>query len=165
MTRFFGSIGRMLKSSVAVVMLLVGSSSVMAEESHYKLRMHKNFIKRVVDKNFPVILDHIQNKVDKNVFLTEIDANIDDLSLKIQKDSGWQDLNSDVFFDQGQIVVEIQGLEYQGTGRITDPNTGRQDDIELKASMDLCQMVLTLEQELTDEGYIYPKIEITEVAF
>jgi len=61
--------------------------------------------------------------------------------------------------------MEVGGLEYFGVGRITDPKTGQQEDIELKAHLDLCQMVLSLDQELSDEGYIYPRIEISEVAF
>jgi len=131
------------------------------------MRFHKNFIKRVVDKNFPQMLEHISNKVERNVFLTEINANIDDLSLEIKPyDNGnWDKVNSDVFFDNGQIVMEISGLEYVGSGRITDPDSGRQESIDLKASLDLCQLVLSLDQELTDEGYIYPKVEISEIAF
>jgi hypothetical protein len=41
-----------------------------------------------MDKNFRVILQHIQNKVQKDVFLTEINANIDNLSLQIRPVSG-----------------------------------------------------------------------------
>jgi len=35
----------------------------------------------------------------------------------------------------------------------------------LQADLDLAQVVATLDQELTDEGNLYPKIEISEVAF
>jgi len=67
------------------------------------MRIHKNFIKEILDKNFKVILGHIESKVDKNVFLTEINARIDDLELTIvPKDGGkWHDLSTDLFFDQG----------------------------------------------------------------
>ena len=120
-----------------------------------------------MDKNFPVVLNHIQSKVEKNVFLTQINANIDNLSLAIrpQENGGWEKIETELFFDQGQIVLEISGLEYFGNGRITDPKTGQQEDIELKAQLDLCQMVLSLEQELTDDGFIYPRVEINDVAF
>jgi hypothetical protein len=86
-----------------------------------------------MDKNFPVVLNHIQSKVEKNVFLTQINANIDNLSLEIRPrdNGGWQKLDTELFFDQGQIVMEIGGLEYHGVGRITDPQTGQQEDIEL----------------------------------
>jgi hypothetical protein len=42
------------------------------EDSKYSMRIHKNFIKNILDKNFNVILSHIENKVEKNVFLQEI---------------------------------------------------------------------------------------------
>jgi hypothetical protein len=144
MTRF-GSVYKNLKR-LAVISALFFSSEAMATESHYKLRVHKNFIKESLDKNFRVVLMHIQNKVQKDVFLTEINANIDNLSLKIQpvnqgkggKKAKWDDVKTDLFFDQGQIVMEISGLEYQGTGKITDPQTGVQEEIKLKAQLDLC---------------------------
>lgn len=68
----------------------------------------------------------------KDVFLTEINANIDKLNLKIQpvEKPGkgnlrkWDDVKTDLFFDQGQIVMELTGLEYTGKGTITDPKTG-----------------------------------------
>lgn len=102
--------------------------------------------------------------------MTEINANIDNLTLRIQPISSkgkgkWDDVKTDLFFDQGQIVMELSGLEYVGTGKITDPETGVQEQIDLRAQLDLCQMVMSLEQTLTDEGNLYPKIEISEVAF
>ena len=107
------------------------------------------------------------------MFLTEINANIDNLSLKIQpverpgkgKIRRWDDVKTDLFFDQGQIVMELTGLEYTGTGKITDPKTGTQETINMKAQLDLCQLVMSLEQTLSDEGNLYPKIEISEAAF
>ena len=153
---------------VVGALLFSSETVVSAEESFYKMRMHKNFIKNLMDKNFPVVLNHIQSKVEKNVFLTQINANIDNLSLQIrpQDNNAWdKQLDTELFFDQGQIVMEIAGLEYHGVGRITDPQTGQQEDIELRATLDLCQMVISLEQELTEEGFIYPHIEISDVAF
>lgn len=37
--------------------------------------------------------------------------------------------------------------------------------IKLSAPLELVQLVLTPDQELTDSGHLYPKIEIAEVAF
>ena len=160
----FGSVGRMVKT-VSLAVCLLCSSTVMAEESNYKIRVHKNLMKNVLDKNFPVVLEHIESKIDRNVYLDDVDATIDDISLQIMPQGGWDGIQSDLFFDQGQIVMEINGLEYQGRGSITDPNTGIQETLTLKAQLDLCQMVLSMDQELTDEGYVYPKISITDVAF
>jgi len=48
-------------------------------------------------------LGHVESKVEKNVFLDEINANIDNLDLKILPKGGaeWTSLESDLFFDQG----------------------------------------------------------------
>ena len=101
-------------------------SGTQAEDSNYKVRIHKSLIKEILDKNFPAALEHIESKKEKNVFLTEINANIDDLSLKIQPEGGgdWDKMTSDLFFDNGQIVMELNGLEFAGSGHITDPSTG-----------------------------------------
>lgn len=34
--------------------------------------------------------------------------------------------------------MELSGLEYVGSGKITDPETGVQEKINLKAKLDLC---------------------------
>ena len=87
--------------SLAVALLCAyNTETVQAEESNYKIRVHKNFMKQILDKNFPVALEHIENKVEKNVFLSEVNANIDDLSLTIKPiKSGWENIETDLFFD------------------------------------------------------------------
>jgi hypothetical protein len=40
------------------------------------MRIHKNFIKNILDKNFNIILDHIENKIEKDVFLNDVNANM-----------------------------------------------------------------------------------------
>ena len=77
-----GSMGRNLKRLVVISALLATSTT--ATESNYNMRIHKNLIKETMDKNFRVVLQHIQKKVQKDVFLTEINANIDNLSLQIR---------------------------------------------------------------------------------
>jgi len=95
--------------------------------------------------------------VEKNVFLEELNANIDNLDLKILPKSGgeWANLESDLFFDAGQIVTELSNLEFKGSGVITDKETGVQENIELRGGMDLCQIVLSPEQNV-EEGNVYP---------
>ena len=127
-----GSLGKNLKRMVVISALL--ACSVQSAESNYNMRIHKNLVKETMDKNFRVVLQHIQNKVQKDVFLTEINANIDNLSLQIRPLAGlssWNSVETDLFFDQGQIVMEMNGLEYYGSGKITDPETGVQEKIDL----------------------------------
>jgi hypothetical protein len=65
------------------------------------MRVHKNFIKSILDKNFNVILSHIENKVEKDVFLQEIQANINGIVLRIQPKNNveWDGVETDLFFD------------------------------------------------------------------
>lgn len=63
--RSIGSIGRNVKRlAFGTFLLLVSDTNesnylARAEEAQYKLRIHKQFLKEVIDKNFPVMLDHI----------------------------------------------------------------------------------------------------------
>jgi hypothetical protein len=54
----FGSFSRNFKRLAVISALLFSShmGEAAAEESQYKVRIHKNFIKDVLDKNFPIIL-------------------------------------------------------------------------------------------------------------
>lgn len=57
-----GSLGKNMKRMAVVTALLFSSqvAEVAAEEAQYKVRIHKTFMKEVLDKNFPVILNHVQ---------------------------------------------------------------------------------------------------------
>ena len=50
--------------------------------------MHKGFLKKLIDKNFHMILSHMESQLSKNVFLKEINAEITDLDLRILPKGG-----------------------------------------------------------------------------
>ena len=137
----FGTFTRVFKQvSVAVALLVAATSdTASAMESNYKVRIHKNFMKQVLDKNFPVALRHIEAKTEKNVFLTDVNANIDNLKLQMEpiSEEGWDQIETDLFFDQGQVVMEINGLQFVGEGTITDPQTGMSEEIQMSCKIDL----------------------------
>lgn len=58
-----GSISRNVKRLTVLTALMFSSqlTDVHATEAKYKVRIHKNFMKEVIDKNFPVILRHLEN--------------------------------------------------------------------------------------------------------
>lgn len=155
--RGLGSVKRNLKRAFVIAALLF-SGEASAEESRYNMRIHRNLLKRVADKNFHQILAHIEGKVDKDVFLTEINANIDQLDMRVKPKQGqaWDDIHSDLFFDQGQVVLEVNDLEFSGSGLLTDPETKVQAKIDLHAPLDLCQIVFSLHQQVSDEGSLLP---------
>ena len=127
----FGSLGRIgknMKRMVVVTALLFSSqmADVQAEEAQYKVRIHKNFMKEVIDKNFPVILKHLEKQESRNKYLTEVNANVDEFSTKIipKELQKWAEVKSELFIDQGEIVMELENLAFSGEGLITDPDTG-----------------------------------------
>ena len=61
--------------------------------------------------------------------------------------------------------MEIDGLAFAGKGLITDPSSGIQDELYLEASIDLAQIVLGLDTQLSQDGLIHPKIAINEITF
>ena len=123
-----GSIGKNMKRMVVVTALLFSSqmADVQAEEAQYKVRIHKNFMKEVIDKNFPVILKHLEKQESRNKYLTEVNANVDEFSTKIipKESQKWAEVKSELFIDQGEIVMELENLAFSGEGLITDPDTG-----------------------------------------
>ena len=123
-----GSIGKNMKRMVVVTALLFSSqmADVQAEEAQYKVRIHKNFMKEVIDKNFPVILKHLEKQESRNKNLTEVNANVDEFSTKIipKESQKWAEVKSELFIDQGEIVMELENLAFSGEGLITDPDTG-----------------------------------------
>jgi len=46
------------------------------------------------------------------------------LSLRIEpKEGSFENVKSELFFDQGQIVMELSDLKFVGHGMLTDPET------------------------------------------
>ena len=56
---------------------------VMAEHSSQKVRIHKNFIKDTMDKNWAAILQHVESQIDKNISLTEINAKLENMETRV----------------------------------------------------------------------------------
>lgn len=150
--------------AIALLSVLVG---LRAEESIYKLRVHKNLIQRTIDENFPSVLNHIEKKVEKNVFLTEVNANIDNLSLKIipVNNGKWEHVDSKLTFLEHVIIANMEGLEYVGSGEITDPNTGIRDTIEMVAVLSKTQLFITFSNQTNDDGFVLPMINFNKVHF
>jgi hypothetical protein len=102
---------------------------VRAEEAQYKLKIHKQFLKEVIDKNFPVMLEHIEWNQEKDTFLPKpAEAEIKKFTHKIipRHPDPWDVVQSDFFFDEGEMVMEINNLQYKGEGYIIpDASTGK----------------------------------------
>lgn len=77
-------------------------SNVIAEHSEYKMRLHRNLLKKIADYNFAEILGHIEDdNIELNVGDTETRV-----KFRINPKNGsnvWEPeaLDSELFFDQG----------------------------------------------------------------
>ena len=93
-------------------------------------------------------------------------VNVKEVDVRIvpSEEHASEKLTSDVFFDNGQIVMETQGLEIRGSGSI-ETESGGIETLKIRAPIELCQLVVSPEQELTDEGVLYPKFEIADAVF
>ena len=50
--------------------------------------------------------------------------------------------------------MELKNLSFVGKGNMVDQQTGEKEDIEIISEIDLCQLVLTPEQEVTEDGLV-----------
>lgn len=139
---------------------------VTAENSQYDMRIHRSFIKKVADKNFNEVLNNIEDKFISELPLASLGADVKQLHMRIMPQDGkyWDDIESELFFDQGQIVMEINNLSYAGHGEITD-SAGNSGVLALHAPLEFCQLVMSLDQVVNDEGSLLPKITVSDVAF
>jgi len=60
--------------------------------------------------------------------------------------------------------MEIHALEVVGSGIVVS-DSGSVERLKIRAPIDLCQLVITPEQEVNEEGILYPKFEIADVVF
>jgi hypothetical protein len=54
------------------------------ENSSYMTRVHKNFIKDVMDQNFAIVIKHIQSQIDSDIYLGNINAQLNSLEMQIK---------------------------------------------------------------------------------
>ena len=66
------------------------------------MRIHRNLIKKIADKNVGTILAKVEEEHEKNVILTEVNAKVNQLDMKIVPPGHkWEEVQSDLFFDKG----------------------------------------------------------------
>lgn len=116
----------------------------------YKVRVHKNFIKEVMDKNLRMFLNHIENLVNDTMLdigdgfsLVDTDIRLgtpNAKSTKVDEESDTVDLTksieSDLFFDRGEIVMEIEGLMLKGSATLLE-NSQELARVSIESPLDL----------------------------
>jgi hypothetical protein len=152
-----------MKALLGAVLLV---ASVAAFESHIKLRAHRDLIQNTFSKNFDLLLSRIEKEQEKDVQLPELGTTLTDLRIGIRPMGGksWDDMTPfEAFFDEGSVVFEGRDLEFQGKGMIKDPETEALEVITFHAPLSTCQIVVTLGEEYSSWGSLYPRFNIEQV--
>lgn len=63
--------------------------------------------------------------------MTDINAQINSLTMNIKADGHYNPSDSDIFFDGDNVVISIQNLGYGGKGSITDMETNVKESITI----------------------------------
>jgi hypothetical protein len=105
------------------------TTSVESSHARYKSSIHKDVIKDAFDQNFPMILKHLDTLTSKSKYLTDINAQINQLTMNIKADGNYKPEDSDIFFDGENIIISVQNLGYGGRGTITDMETNVKESI------------------------------------
>ena len=141
-------------------------SVVSSFESFYKFRIYKDLIEKIFSKNLKIILDHAEKSQNKDVSLYDLNTVMTNISIKVQpRNENWEDLQLELFFDEGQLVLEGHELEFAGSGLVVDPTTQAVEKIEFRAPLTTMQIVMTLGEDYAAWGSLYPRILFDEVVF
>ena len=68
----------------------------------------------------------------------------------------------EVFFDEGNIILEAHDLEFSGRGEIPLKGKG-EERVEFHAPISTCQIVMSVAEEYATWGSVYPRINVDQV--
>ena len=132
---------------LATILLIVTTcfSIANAEESFYKFRIYREFVKDLFEKNLEMIFKKSEDLQIKDIRLPDLDTQMTNVSLSVQpRVKSWDNLQLEVFFDEGQIIMEMHDLEFAGNGTIIDPQSEIKERIEFHAPINTAQVVMSL---------------------
>ena len=79
--------------------------------------------------------------------------------MNIQADGNYNPDDTDVFFDDDNVIISISNLKYGGKGMITDMETNVKESIQLDSMLEPVQIVFKLGTK-EEKGKIYPKVDV-----
>lgn len=106
-----------------------------------------------------MILKHLDTLTSRSKYLTDINAQINTLTMNIVPEGSYDPENSDIFFDDDNVIISLTNLRYGGRGTITDMETNVKEQIEITSLLEPVQVVFKLGTKV-EEGKIYPKVDV-----
>ena len=141
-------------------------SSFLAEESFFKFRFHKDFIKDIFEKNLRMIFERTERLQMKDIYLQDLGTAMTNVKMSIQpRIKQWEALQMELLFDEDQIIMEMHDLEFSGQGFIQDPDSGARERVEFNAPIYSAQVILQMGEELSHWGSLYPRLRVVDVIF
>jgi len=106
-----------------------------------------------------MILQHLDTLTSRQKYLTEINAQINTLTMNIKPNGQYNPSDSDIFFEDDNVIISIQNLGYGGKGAITDMETNVKESITIDSQLEPVQIILKMSTKEKD-GKIYPKVDV-----
>jgi hypothetical protein len=93
---------RIKKWAQVVLLLALCCSSLLAEESFYRFRIYKDFIKDVFEKNLKMIFERTERLQMKDIYLQDLGTQMTNVKMSIQpRIKNWDALQLELFLDEG----------------------------------------------------------------
>mmetsp|Transcript_27462 Transcript_27462/g.20625 ORF Transcript_27462/g.20625 Transcript_27462/m.20625 type:complete len:231 (+) Transcript_27462:77-769(+) len=130
------------------------------------MRIYKQFLNDLMEQNLGMVFRRTEEMQLKDAYLPDLDTKLTNIRLNIQPTSKSQKkIDTELLLDEGQIVVEMHGLEFAGSARLQDPETKKNQKVAISAPINTAQVVLTLGETLTPWNTFHPSVNINDVVF
>eukprot|EP00347_Sterkiella_histriomuscorum_P009557 403340748 len=133
------------------------------EESFYKIRLYKSLLQDLFQNNLKIIFDQASKLSVEDAYLSDIQSSMKDISIKLTPSNPDLKQNEvEVFFDEGQIMLEMHNLQINGHGMLKEPEFGFLEQISFQAPVQTGQIIITPTETVRNSN-MYPKFLIDEV--
>jgi hypothetical protein len=130
-----------IATSGLLALALVSTPS-QAQESHFKTRIYKDFIRDVFSTNMPIFFKNVLRQQVRDVKVPAIRSKMTNVRLTITPKNGdYGHLDLDMFMEDGIILFEMHDLEFKGDAQIHDPDTGNKERVEFSGPYEVARVV------------------------
>jgi hypothetical protein len=99
-----------------------------------------------------------------DIFLEELSTTMTNVGIHLRPtSSNYANLDLELYFEEGNIIIEMHDLEVVGSGLIKDPDNGNIEVINFSGPITTGNIVIHPEEELHQDGEMYPRFSVVEV--
>ena len=129
--------------------LLISLTPSQQEDSFYTVRMNKNLIKEVFQKNLAIIFDKSKSFDLNDIYLEDLKTTMTNVEVKVKplaneaNPTPYEDSEVEVFFNEGTISIEMHDLNIFGNTSVKDPDTGILEKISFRVPVSVGYIEIT----------------------